>query len=87
MSHYVKTMIVLYSIDYTKLLREKSGPFEDNLYIFGIIEKYGSVIGKTMLNDIESVQESIRFAGCSVCLRLFEEGILQKINQNLIDKR
>jgi hypothetical protein len=53
--------------------------------IFGLVDRYKHVVGETLLGEIDVMQESIRFAGCSVCLRLFKEGILQEINQSLID--
>ena len=56
------------------------------LTIFGVLDKYREYISTSVLEDIESMKESIRFAGCSVCLRLCKHGILQKINQRLIDK-
>jgi sulfatase maturation enzyme AslB (radical SAM superfamily) len=57
------------------------------LSIFGVLEKYQKLVGKTTMQEIDSMQEGIRFAGCSVCLKLFKEGILQKINQKIVDGR
>lgn len=56
-----------------------------NTSIFGILDRYRDMIKDTILKQIESMQESIRFAGCSVCLKLSQEGILQNINQKILD--
>ena len=53
--------------------------------IFDVLDKYRSSIKKNVLKEIESMRESIRFAGCSVCLRLCREGVLQDINQRLLN--
>lgn len=58
-----------------------------SLSIFGVIRKYEDTLGKTLLEEIESMHESIRFAGCSVCLKLSRKGILQKINNILLNER
>ena len=44
--------------------------------IFDVLDKYRSSIKKNVLKEIESMRERIRFAGCSVCLRLCREGVL-----------
>jgi molybdenum cofactor biosynthesis enzyme MoaA len=54
--------------------------------VLGLVERYKHVVGETLLEEIETMQESIRFAGCSVCLKLFKAGVLQEINQSLIDE-
>ncbi len=56
-----------------------------NTSIFGILDRYRDIIKDTTLKEVESMQESIRFAGCSVCLKLSQEGILQDINQKILD--
>jgi hypothetical protein len=55
--------------------------------IFGVLDKNKDLITDSLLEEIDSMRESIRFAGCSVCLRLSEEGILQEINQKLIEQQ
>jgi hypothetical protein len=57
------------------------------LSIFGVLDKYRHTLDDILLRDIESMRESIRFAGCSVCLKLSREGILQEINQKLLDQQ
>jgi hypothetical protein len=34
--------------------------------------------------ETESIRESIRFAGCSVCLKMYQKGILQEINRKIL---
>jgi len=51
------------------------------LSIFGVLEKHRALISKRVLDEVYAMQESIRFAGCSICLRLHEEGVLEEINQ------
>ncbi len=53
--------------------------------IFGVIDEHSSYVDRATLTEIESLQESVRFAGCSVCMRLFQAGILQRINQGIVD--
>ena len=55
------------------------------LSILGVIDKYQELAGRTTMQEIDSMQEGIRFAGCSVCLKLNTGGILQQINQQLLD--
>jgi len=55
--------------------------------IFGVIEKHKDMIDVNVLDEIQTMRESIRFAGCSICLRLSKEGILQKINQKLSSEK
>jgi len=57
------------------------------LSIFGVLDKYQGVVGKTIMQEIDSMQEGVRFAGCSVCLKLNKEGIFQQINQQILDGR
>ncbi len=56
-----------------------------NASIFEILDRYRDMIKHTTLEQVESMQESIRFAGCSVCLKLSQEGIFQDINQKILD--
>jgi len=53
--------------------------------IFGVLDKHQELVGKTTMQEIDSMQEGVRFPGCSVCLKLNKEGILQKINQKIFD--
>ncbi|MEW6621383.1 MAG: hypothetical protein AB1422_18965 [bacterium] len=57
------------------------------LSIFGVIDKYKNKMTSKLLNEIGLMKESIRFAGCSICLRLREEGILQEINNRLLKEQ
>jgi len=56
------------------------------LSIFGVLEKYRALIPKRVLDEVYGMRESIRFAGCSICLRLHEEGVLEKVNQRAGDE-
>jgi len=51
------------------------------LSIFGLLEKYRTLIPDHVLDEVYAMRESIRFAGCSICLRLHREGVLEEINQ------
>jgi len=51
------------------------------LSIFGVLEKYRALISERVLDEVYAMRESIRFAGCSICLRLHREGVLEEINQ------
>jgi len=51
--------------------------------IFGLVDEYSEFIDDSVLAAIGHIQESIRFAGCSVCLKLRELGVLEKINTSL----
>lgn len=53
--------------------------------VFGVIDRYRKCIGDTQMEKILKMQESIRFAGCSICMKLFNDGILQIINENILD--
>ena len=53
--------------------------------ILGVVDEYSSHIDRTTLTEIQSIKESTRFAGCSVCRKLFQKGILQTINQVIVD--
>ena len=53
--------------------------------ILGVLDKYRYLVEEAVLEEIESMRESIRFAGCSVCLKLYKEGILQNINQRILN--
>jgi hypothetical protein len=56
------------------------------LSIFGVLEKYRAVIPERVLDEVYAMRESIRFAGCSICLRLHREGVLEEINQRAGDE-
>lgn len=51
--------------------------------IFGLMEEYTDLINQEVLDSIECIHESIRFAGCSICLELQKHGVLEKINTAL----
>lgn len=51
--------------------------------IFGLVDEYSDLIDDDVLAAIGHIQESIRFAGCSVCLKLRELGVLERINTAL----
>jgi len=53
------------------------------LSIFGVLEKYRALIPARVVEEIHTMREGTRFAGCSVCLRLHEEGVLEAINQRM----
>jgi len=56
------------------------------LSIFGVLDEYRQLIPEQLNEEISLMRESIRFAGCSVCLRLHREGVLEKINQRLLNE-
>jgi hypothetical protein len=51
--------------------------------IFGLVDEYSDLIDEDVLAAVGHIQESIRFAGCSVCLKLRELGVLERINAAL----
>jgi len=51
----------------------------------GVVDEYGGHIDRSTLTEVQSVEESTRFAGCSVWMNLFQKGILQTINQVIVD--
>lgn len=51
--------------------------------IFGLIDEYADMIDNEVLAATDHIRESIRFAGCSVCLLLREAGALDRINRTL----
>lgn len=55
--------------------------------VFGVLDKYRRLVKGSILKEVDSMRESIRFAGCSVCLRLFREGILQEINGEILRRK
>ena len=57
-------------------------PLEVNLRC---ARKFKDLINGDVLDELESMRESIRFAGCSVCLSMFQKGILQGINQSILN--
>ncbi len=57
-----------------------------DLSIFGVLDKYQALVPEGLLDEICSMRESIRFAGCSVCLRLHSERVLEKINQRILNE-
>ena len=48
--------------------------------IFGLVDTYSEFIDDDVLTAIGHTRENIRFAGCSVCLKLRELGVLERIN-------
>ncbi len=57
-----------------------------DLSIFGVLDKYQGLVPVGLLEQINAMRESIRFACCSACLRLHEEGVLEKINREMLTK-
>lgn len=55
--------------------------------ILGVVDAHRSVVGQAVLDEIDSMREGIRFAGCSVCLKLSREGILQEINRGILERQ
>lgn len=55
------------------------------LSIFGVLDNYRALIPKRVLDEVYGMRESIRFAGCSICLRLHEEGVLEDVNRSIRD--
>ncbi len=53
--------------------------------IIDILDKYKSNFVGNTLKEINAIKESIRFAGCSICLELSKKGILQEINRNILN--
>ena len=52
--------------------------------IFGLVDAYSVLIDDDVLAAVVNLQESTRFAGCSVCLKLRESGALERINAALL---
>jgi hypothetical protein len=52
--------------------------------IFGALDEHTDLVDGDTLEEIGSMLESIRFAGCSVCLKMYRKGILQEINLGMI---
>lgn len=57
-----------------------------NLSILGVLDKYRRLIPEHLLEEIHVMRENIRFAGCSVCLKLHEAGVLEGINQKILSE-
>jgi hypothetical protein len=52
--------------------------------IFGALDEHTDLVDGDTLEEIGSMRESIRFAGCSVCLKMYRKGILQEINRKIL---
>ncbi len=53
--------------------------------ILGVLEKHRALIPARLRDQIYAMREGTRFAGCSVCLRLHEEGVLEEINRRMLE--
>ena len=52
--------------------------------IIGVIEEFSTHIPSELLNEIYCMKEGIRFAGCSLCMKLYQNGMIQEINKILL---
>ncbi len=57
-----------------------------DLSIFGILDKYRGLVPEGLLDQINAMRESIRFAGCSICLVLHRHEVLEKINLEMLTR-
>jgi hypothetical protein len=54
------------------------------LSVLGLLEKHRALIPAHLIDEIHAMREGTRFAGCSVCLRLHEEGVIEEINRRML---